>query len=82
MKLPDRVNAGWIDTLEDAQLLKAEAQLHAEFAALEGAEKKRAGDRYSMMRGPEPLMNAWVRWLLVSNAARARGVVVHRKTKS
>lgn len=82
MKLPERVNASWIATLEDAQLLQAEAQLHAEFSKEELAEKKRAGARYEMMRGPESLMSAWQRWLLVSNEMRARGVLIHRKPKS
>lgn len=82
MKLPERVNATWIATLADAQLVQAESQLHAEFAKEENAEKKRAGARYQMMRGPETLMSAWQRWLLVNNEVRARGVLIHRKPKS
>lgn len=81
MKLPDQVNASWIATLGDAQLVQAEAQLHAEFAKEESAEKKRAGARYVMMRGPESLMSAWLRWLLVNNETRARRVLIHRKPK-
>ena len=82
MKLPDRVDANWIATLADTQLAKAEALLHAEFVKLEDAEKRRAGARYVMMRGPEPLMAAWQRWLLVNNETRARRVVIRRKRKS
>lgn len=78
MLLPEKVNARWIATLGNEQLLEAEAQLHAVFKKEETAEKRRAGARYTMLRGPETLVSAWHRWLLVHNATQARGVVVHR----
>lgn len=78
MRVPENVTATWASSLADDQLLQAEARLHAEFAKQEKAEKKRAGDRYDMMRGPEPLMSAWLRWSMVSNETRNRGVVVRR----
>lgn len=82
MKLPERVNASWIASLADAQLLQAEGLLHAEFQKEQLAEKKRVGAKYDMMRGPESLMSAWQRWLMVSNEMRARGVLLHRRPKS
>jgi len=79
--LPAQVNASWIATLGDKQLMEAEAALHAIFSKEELAEKKRAGARYQMMRGPESLMSAWQRWLLVNNEVRARNVPIHRKAR-
>jgi len=78
MTIPERVNATWIATLADEQLVQAEAQLHAKFAKLEAAEKKRAGDRYDMMRGSEGLVDAWMRWLMVNNETRERGIPIRR----
>jgi hypothetical protein len=82
MKIPDKVNASWIATLGDEQLVKAEATLHKEFAQQETSEKQRRGARYEMMRGPESLVGAWHRWLMVNNETRIRGLIVHRKTSS
>jgi hypothetical protein len=79
MKIPDKVNASWIATLGDDQLVRAEATLHKEFSQQEISEKERRGARYEMMRGPESLVGAWLRWLMVNNEARHRGLVVHRK---
>jgi hypothetical protein len=76
MKIPDTVNASWIATLGDEQLIKAEAKLHKEFASEENAEKDRKGARYTLLRGPESLVGAWHRWLMVSNETRSRGLVV------
>ena len=78
MRLPDLVNASWIATLGDDQLLTAEAKLHGEFRKEEVAEKKRAGARYVMLRGPESLVAAWHRWLMVNNETQARHLVVKR----
>jgi hypothetical protein len=78
MVLPEKVNARWIATLGDEQLLEAEQLLHTAFVAEETAEKRRKGARYTMLRGPESLVSAWHSWLLVSNATHTRGVVVHR----
>jgi len=76
MKIPDNINARWIATLGDDQLIKAEAQLHAVFHRRESAEKARSGSRYMLLQGPSDLVNAWHRWLLVSNETRNRGLVV------
>ena len=81
MKVPVKVDAEWIASLADAQLVEAEAKLHTEFVAQEEAEKRKMGSRYTMLRGPEPLVSAWLRWLLVNNETQARGVVLHRKRK-
>ena len=59
MLLPEKVNARWIATLGNDQLLEAEAQLHALFKKEETAEKRRTGARYTMLRGPEALVTAW-----------------------
>jgi hypothetical protein len=73
------VNARWIATLADHQLVAAETRLHADFQKHDLAEKRRCGSRYALMQGPTQLVNAWLRWLLVSNATRTRGLLaVHR----
>lgn len=79
MNLPDRINAQWIATLENDQLMTAEAELHALFRAAERTEKDRSGARYILLQGPAALVNAWHRWLLVSNETRQRGLVVRRR---
>ena len=76
MNLPERINAQWIDTLSDPELLEAEVNLHETFAALDRAEKARRGESYELLRGPEALTGAWMRWSMVSNAARTRGLRV------
>jgi hypothetical protein len=82
MTLPEKVNASWIATLGDDKLLKAETQLHAEFLKEETAEKKRRGAGYTMLRGPQSLVDAWLRWLLVNNETLSRGLVVQRRRNS
>jgi hypothetical protein len=77
--IPTLVNARWIATLGNDQLVKAEAQLHATFREQETAEKSRAGARYVLLQGPASLVSAWQRWLLVNNEARTRGLVVQRR---
>lgn len=79
MTIPDRVTASWIATLGDRSLITAESQLHAVFVREEDEEKKKRGGRYSLSKGPAPLMTAWLRWLLVNNEARLRKLVVKRK---
>ena len=79
MTIPEKVDASWIATLGNDRLLKAETQLHATFQKEEIAEKKRKGANYTMLRGPQSLVDAWLRWLLVNNATRTRGLVVHRQ---
>lgn len=81
MTLPAKVNARWIATLGDSQLLEAESMLHAEFVDQEAAEKRQAGSRYTMLRGPESLVAAWLRWLLVNNETHARGVLITRRPR-
>jgi hypothetical protein len=76
MSIPKRVNTRWIATLGNDQLLAAEGQLLADFHRQEIAEKSRCGARYVLLHGPTSLVNAWLRWLLVSNEARMRGLHV------
>ena len=79
MKIPDHINARWMATLVDDQLITAEAELHALFRRHETTEKTRAGTRYMLLQGPSDLVNAWQRWLLVSNETRNRGLVVRHR---
>jgi hypothetical protein len=79
MIIPDRIKANWIATLEDEQLIAAEAELHADFQEKERTEKDRTGPRYILLQGPAALVNAWQRWLLLSNETRCRGLVVRRR---
>jgi len=77
--IPERVNADWIATLGDDQLMDAEAQLRALFLTQETLEKKRRGARYAVLEGPELLVTAWHRWVMVSNEARTRKLVVQQR---
>jgi hypothetical protein len=80
MTVPDRVTAGWIATLADGQLMTIESRLRSEFLDEEIQEKERRGDRYALLQGPPALVNAWLRWQMVTNEARSRGLVIrHRK---
>ena len=80
MTVPDRLTANWIATLGNGDLVAVESDLHSEFVAEENEEKRRRGDRYALLQGPAPLVNAWLRWLMVNNEARLRSLVVrHRK---
>lgn len=81
MMIPEKVNASWIATLRDDQLVRAEASLHKEFVKQETAEKERRGSRYVMLRGPESLVSAWLRWLLVNNETSSRGLTVSRTAR-
>lgn len=74
MMFPERINARWIDTLSDDELREAEAELHGIFAAEQSAERARRGDAFDLMRGPEELTAAWMRWSVVRNATEQRGV--------
>ncbi len=74
MTLPDRITARWISSLSNDELQEAERTLHDEFSTAETAEKARRGAAFSMMRGPEPLTQAWFRWSMVCNATRERGL--------
>jgi len=80
MTVPERVTADWIATLANAQLMTVESRLHSEFLDVENEEKERRGDRYTLLQGPAALVNAWLRWQMVNNEARSRGLLVrHRK---
>jgi hypothetical protein len=76
MTIPAHINARWIGTLDDAQLVAAETTLHATFRELEISEKSRAGARYVLLQGSAALVSAWHRWLLVNNEVRARGLAI------
>jgi hypothetical protein len=80
MMIPERVNSRWIATLGDDQLIAAEAALYQVFATQEAREKRRRGNAYAMLRGPEVLVMAWHRWVMVNNETRTRGLLVqHRR---
>jgi len=74
MQLPERITAGWINSLGDKDLMDAESRLHELFSRVERQQKKLRGSAYDLMRGPEPLLTAWQRWSMVSAATRARGL--------
>jgi len=74
--IPTKVNARWIATLDDAQLVVAETTLHSAFRELEISEKSRSGSRYVLLQGPAELVSAWHRWLLVNNEVKARGLAI------
>jgi len=76
MTIPDRVTAGWIATLGNEPLVTVESRLHSEFIAEDKHERKRSGGRYALLQGPAALVNAWLRWQMVSNEARSRGLLV------
>ena len=70
--VPERINAVWLSTLTDQDLIDVEARLHARFTVLDIREKKAQGKHYNLMRGPEALVTAWDRWGRVNSAMRAR----------
>lgn len=76
MTFPEHIDGRWIDALSDEELQRAERELRASFAQHEVAEKARRGALYDLMRGPEALTRAWMRWSMVSTATRARGLPV------
>jgi hypothetical protein len=82
MTIPDRVNARWIATLDNKQLCAAEAELHSTFLDQERLEKQRRGTHYVLLEGPEALVMAWHRWLLVNNETRSRGVFAYHRQSS
>ena len=79
MILPDRLTANWVETLANSQLVELESLLHTKFAAEEIDEKRRRGDRYVLLHGPEPLVTAWHRWSMANNEIRNRRLVIHRR---
>lgn len=72
MTIPDRVTAEWIATLADDRLVTVESRLHSEFITEDKHERKRSGGCYALLQGPAALVNAWVRWQMVTNEARSR----------
>ena len=78
MTIPDRINARWLATLANDQLVHVEALLHDMFHQQEKREKSRSGSRYVLLQGPPALVNAWLRWRLVNNETTVRGIVVSR----
>ena len=80
MTIPDRVTADWIATLANERLVTVESRLHSEFITEDKHERKRTGGRYALLQGPEALINAWLRWQMVNNEARSRGLLIrHRR---
>jgi hypothetical protein len=79
MLIPERVNSKWIATLDDAAILDVETTLHSDFREQDLLEKNKRGTRYRMLEGPAVLVDAWMRWQAVSNEARRRGLLVHRR---
>lgn len=79
MLVPDRVTAGWIATLGNVQLETVESRLRGEFLDEESQEKARRGGRYALLQGPAALVNAWLKWQMVSNEARSRGLLIHHR---
>lgn len=82
MLLPERVTAAWIATLADPQLLQVESDLHGEFFVEETDEKRRRGGNYTLLQGPESLVTAWHRWMMVNNEVRTRGLVIRPRTRT
>lgn len=74
MTIPDRITARWIATLSNEDLQAVESQLHSAFAREETSEKERCGGAFSLLRGPDSLTQAWLRWSMVCNATRDRGL--------
>lgn len=73
--VPERINAAWISTLADEDLLDIESRLHERFAILDNRHKQLAGSSYVLLRGPTDLIDAWDRWSRLSMAARARSLL-------
>ena len=71
----DQVTGGSVATLADAPRVTLESRLHAEFVDEEVREKKRRGERYTLLEGPSILVNAWLRWQMANNEMRSRGLV-------
>ena len=78
MTIPDRVTADWIATLANDRLMTVESRLHSRFITEDKHERKRSGGRYVLLQGPAALVNAWVRWQMVTNEVRSRGLLIRR----
>ena len=82
MRMPEKINAKWVDSLSDADLVQAEYDLRGTLAKQEAAERKRRGADYQLLRGPESLMQAWNRWSFVGNELRLRGLRVRQRPEA
>jgi hypothetical protein len=78
--IPERVNRRWMNLLDNTQLAAAESRLHTDFTRQDRAEKVLRGGSYRLLEGPAPLVDAWLRWLLVSNEVRDRGLRTHHRS--
>lgn len=76
--VPERINRDWIDTLSDEDLVDVEARLHSRFKTIEKREQKALGARYTFMRAPADLLDAWDRWTRLLNALRERSLVTKK----
>ena len=76
--VPDRISREWIDSLTDQDLVDIEHRLHDRFMTLERREKKSMGARYTMMRAPADLLDAWDKWGRILNATRERSLVTRK----
>jgi hypothetical protein len=79
MEIPQRVNTKWMATLDDTSVVEAESILHSDFREQDTAEKNRRGTRYRLLEGPATLVDAWMRWLSVSNEVRRRGLAARTR---
>jgi hypothetical protein len=70
--VPERIDAAWISTLADEDIIAIEARLQARFAILDSREKKLRGQSYNLMRGPADLVLAWDRWSRIRSARQSR----------
>lgn len=73
--IPTRINAAWIGTLADDDLLDIEVRLHERFSVLDQRHRRTAKERYNLMQGPVELIDAWDRWSRVNVATRGRALV-------
>ncbi|MBI3567837.1 MAG: hypothetical protein HY084_06495 [Gemmatimonadetes bacterium] len=78
-RIPEKINAAWIDTLADVDLLDVESRLHEKFTVLDRKHKTLRGSRYVLLQGPTELIDAWDRWSRVDRAARARSLAPNRR---
>jgi len=79
--IPTRINAAWIGTLADDDLVDIEARLHERFSLLDQRYRRTAKEHYNLMRGPTELIDAWDRWSRISVAARGRSLATRLRPK-
>lgn len=81
MKLPERINGRWLDSLTDIQIGKVEKQLATIFRKRQKEEKAIRGASYDLTRGSAPLTAAWNHWSMVRANAEARGLRLNWQTR-